>query len=366
MTYLDQQASDSSHLASQLREKSPEILRTWEEWVRKEHMTLNGVDSPSLKNSLPEVINYLADVLDHNVRAVESSLLRDHGVDRANYPDYTIDQMISEYNFLRKAIFHCLNLENISDLEKEIIIEIIEEGTAQAALGFAKKQFEMREKFISTLAHDLRNPLTAAKTSAQMIMRVSDKEDKVKYLSSKIVRTIDRADHLISDLLDSNLVRLGKALPVVMGTANLNSIIRDSIEEVSTVYGNRIEYSYSEDIRGFWDSSLLQRAISNLLINAAKYGEAKKKITVWANEKNSWVNVSVHNYGGPISHEDQKHIFDRFYQKNDYQKSKAKGWGIGLYLVKGAVEAHGGSVCLDSNQQTGTTFTICIPKDSRH
>ena len=299
------------------------------------------------------------------MRIVENLFTRHREIDEG-FARMARIEYFKEYNFLRKAIFHCLDLENIPESEKEIIIEAIEEGTAQAALGFAKKQFEMREKFISTLAHDLRNPLSAAKTSAQMILRVTDKAEKVKDLSSKIVNTIDRADHLISDLLDSNLVRMGKALPVVMDKANLKKIIQDSADEVSTVYGDRIEYRGPLEVWGYWDSSLLQRAISNLLINAAKYGEAKRNITIMVNEINSWVNVSVHNFGEAISTEDQKHIFDRFYQKNDFQKSREKGWGIGLYLVKGAVEAHGGSVCLDSNQQMGTTFTICIPKDCRN
>ena len=365
MQQTDQYLEVPMSLSNQLRKKSPEILKLWEEWVRRDHISLDSVDSLSLKNSLPEVINHLADVLDHKALAHESSLLREHGIDRANYPNYTIDQMIMEYNYLRKAIFHFLDVENISEVDKEIIIEIIEDGIAQAALGFAKKQFEMREKFISTLAHDLRNPLSAAKTSAQLITRMNDKADKVKVLSNKIVDTIDRADHLITDLLDSNLVRMGKVLPFNPSATNLRKIIQESVEEVSTIYGNKIDNSDTQEILGFWDSSLLQRAITNLLTNAAKYGEPKKRITIKSMEENNLVYISVHNIGEPISEEDQKFIFDSFYQKNNINKCTEKGWGIGLFLVKGAVMAHGGTVTLESNLQNGTTFTICIPKDCR-
>jgi nitrogen-specific signal transduction histidine kinase len=352
-------------LASQLREKSPEILNIWEEWVRKDHSILANIDSLSLKNSLQEVIQNLADILDHKAKAVESSLLRDHGIYRANFPDYTIDKMISEYNYLRKAIFYCLRVENFSEKEKEIITETIEEGIAQAALGFAKRQFEMREHFIATLAHDLRNPLSAAKTSAQLINKMNDKPEKVKDLSMKIVETIDRADHLISDLLDSNLVRLGKEFSLVVSNTDIRKIIQESVDEVSAIHGNRFDYFGPSELRGFWDSSLLQRTISNLLTNAVKYGDANKKITIKAYQENNLIYVSVHNFGESISSEVEKHIFDRFYQKNDDQKSHEKSWGIGLYLVNGAVKAHGGSISLVSNQLDGTTFTICIPKDCR-
>jgi signal transduction histidine kinase len=353
-------------LASQLREKSPEILKIWEEWVRKDQTVLAKIDSLSLKNSLQEVIQNLADILDHKAYAVESSLLRDHGIYRANFPDYTIDKMISEYNYLRKAIFYCLRVEKFSEKEKEIITQTIEEGIAQAALGFAKRQFEMREHFIATLAHDLRNPLTAAKASAQLITKVVDKPEKVKLLSMKIVDTIERADHLISDLLDSNLARLGKEFTLVISNTDLRKTIQESIDEVSTIHGNRFDYFGPQELWGFWDSSLLQRTISNLLTNAVKYGFADKKITIKAYQENNWIYVSVHNFGEPINNEVEKHIFDSFCQKNESQKSNGKSWGIGLYLVNGAVHAHGGSISLSSNQEDGTTFTICIPKDCRH
>ena len=160
-------------------------------------------------------------------------------------------------------------------------------------------------------------------------------------------------------------MRLGKEFSLVVSNTDIRKIIQESVDEVSVVHGNRFDYFGPSELRGFWDSSLLQRTISNLLTNAVKYGDANKKITIKAYQENNLIYVSVHNFGESISSEVEKHIFDRFYQKNDDQKSHEKSWGIGLYLVNGAVKAHGGSISLVSNQLDGTTFTICIPKDCR-
>lgn len=217
-----------------------------------------------------------------------------------------------------------------------------------------------RELFVSMLTHDLKTPMSAALMAAQLLQRRSD-DPGVQSLSMKIVGNILRADQMISDLLDANLLNSGEKLPLVLETFDLTALMRDSLDELATIHGNRFKFKVSEEIVGRWDKRGLRRIIENLCNNAIKYGEPHTPINVglWQAEKE--VKFSIQNRGEVITPENQKLLFNQFHRVEETKNSK-KGWGIGLTLVRGVAEAHGGGVKVQSDEDNGTLFTVNLPR----
>jgi PAS domain S-box-containing protein len=228
-----------------------------------------------------------------------------------------------------------------------------------------RQERELREQFVSTLTHDLRTPLTAAKMSAELLKRKSGDVEKVKTLVNRVISDIDRADSMIRDLLDTNQIQAGQRLALKITPCNMLDITRDTLVDMKTVHGDRFLLKSHKVVEGFWDANQVRRIIENLCGNAVKYGSPNEPITVSITELESEVQVSVHNLGNPIPTEEQETLFRAFHRTSTATKSGQKGWGLGLTLVRGTAEAHGGTVSVKSSAEAGTTFTLVIPKDSR-
>lgn len=225
----------------------------------------------------------------------------------------------------------------------------------------------LREQFVSMLTHDLRSPLSAAKISAQMISRSNISPEKQNNLSVKIVDNINRINTMIENLLDANRVKAGERLPLKMGDVDLVHLVQDALSDLATVNGDRFKFeSNQKRIIGQWSYDGLLRIIENLCNNAVKFGRAHAPITVSLDHHGNEVSLSVHNFGNPIPLEDQKKLFDPFKRTDNMDKFAVVGWGLGLTLVKGLTEAHGGRVTVTSNEAEGTTFTVFLPRDSRN
>jgi signal transduction histidine kinase len=264
-------------------------------------------------------------------------------------------------------------------MESETIVDFLQMGMAAAGHEFsegtrsrekhdlARLEMErnLREKFISMLSHDLRNPLTAIRASAQVILRRAHQPDAIETMATRIITAVDRSDRMIQDLLDSNLIRAGETLPVQFAPTRIDQIIRDAVTELTTIHGARFNLELPENVSGIWSAGELRRAIENLLNNAIKYGTSDRPVSVLLEEDSGIVRVRVHNWGNPISAEDQNRLFQQYTRLSTAESGGKKGWGLGLTLVRGVAEAHRGRVWLESSPENGTTFILEIPKDSR-
>ena len=118
-------------------------------------------------------------------------------------------------------------------------------------------------------------------------------------------------------------------------------------------------------MRGFWSSDELRRALWNLATNAVKYGASDKPITISVTRTAQGAQASVHNWGRPIPRDEQNELFRPFSRTHAAQVGGQKGWGLGLTLVHGCAEAHGGRVSVESTEEAGTTFRLELPLDAR-
>ncbi len=230
------------------------------------------------------------------------------------------------------------------------------------ALGIER---ELRERFVSVLAHDLRGPISAASMTAQVLILHPERLEERRELAIRINKNIGRADRMIRDLLDANQIQAGQKLPLQLDRCDLAAVAREVVEELASIHGERFLLNQEDGVRGIWSADVLRRALWNLVVNAIKYGAPDKPVTVTVRRTEGGAQASVHNFGSVLSREDRAHLFEPFARTRSARASGRRGWGLGLTLVHGCADAHGGTVKIESDAATGTLFTLELPWDAR-
>ena len=177
---------------------------------------------------------------------------------------------------------------------------------------------------------------------------------------------MDRADQMIRDLLDAGRIGAGEKLALQFGTLDLAQVARDTIEELSAIHGDRFILRADQAIEGCWSYDGLRRILENLASNAVKYGVVHRPVTITLRKEAGRVLIEVHNEGNPISSTDQGALFVPYSRTASALSGGQKGWGLGLVLVRGIAEAHGGKVIVESYWETGTTFRVALPLAARN
>lgn len=534
---------NSQHLddaSSRLKQSKRAILDLWEKRTRESLPAAKRLTPPALIDTLPEMLDRLIEVLSRpdpkaNLYSVEKELAKSHGVERAFFDDYTLDQVISEYYILRAVLFEVLEAKvSLTPDEREVITDALFISTRNAASEFSRvreakqhavharlkeshveiahklrenstelafsrellnsihmgvqdyaiftldpngiittwnqgaarmKEYspeeaigqhysmlypqegrlrdepmghlrtaategrfrgeglrvrksgehfladvlitamyrgdelfgfckivqdlsershliqerdlthtqvqtlqmenDLRERFVFTLTHDLRNPLSAARVSSEMIARQPCNSDRHRDLATRSIHSIQRADRMITDLLDVSRIKAGEALPISLSKCDLRRILDEVHDELSTIYGSRFLIDADETVVGPWDAENMKRVIENLAVNAIKYGASSTPVTLSLRKKDDRVYLKVHNYGPVIQSNEISSLFQPFRRAQAAETSTNKGWGLGLALVRGIAEAHGGMVKVESYPKEGTTFMVDLPGKTR-
>jgi signal transduction histidine kinase len=222
-----------------------------------------------------------------------------------------------------------------------------------------RKEQAARDRFVSMLNHDLRNPLTAIKMSAELIEKKSSETLIIERHIKKQLSNIKRMEEMIHDLLDANKIHAGHVLTVKFERAEIKAIIEEVINDLRLIFGERFFIHGEGTYVGHWSPGSIKRILDNLCTNAVKYGKETSPIIISYQESKEGISISVKNEGNPISENDIRRLFNP-YQQLDTNKQGSDGWGIGLTLVKGLVEAHKGELTVKSDE-TGTVFTFTLP-----
>ena len=222
----------------------------------------------------------------------------------------------------------------------------------------------VRERFVSLLAHDLRGPLSAATLAARVLVARPERLEERRDLALRIERNMLRIDAMIQDLLDANRLRAGHRLPLDLQRCDLVEIAADVVADLSEPERTRVRAIAPDRLEGVWAPGQLRRALWNLVTNALKHGAADGPVELRLGGSSDEVVVSVKNAGPPIAAEELSRIFEPFGRAHGAE-TRARGWGLGLTLVRGCAEAHGGTLELSSTAEAGTTFTMRLPVDAR-
>jgi signal transduction histidine kinase len=183
---------------------------------------------------------------------------------------------------------------------------------------------------------------------------------------ARIIQDLELTDRMVRDLLDVHQIRAGHRLTLRLGKTDLVAVARDVVQELTISHGDRFSVEANEHEWGFWSARDIRRAIWNLASNAIKYGGKATLVDIRMVSSVGQMELAVHNQGPVIPREDRANLFEPFSRgANALQGAPQRGWGLGLALVKGCAEAHGGTVELESEPEKGTTFTLRFPTDAR-
>jgi signal transduction histidine kinase len=357
-----------SATAQRMLELREEVLLEWVKRVRQTVREAEGLPHPVLIDTFPVLYDNLAEAITPDYPRVTgnegNTVAAEHGGERARLTHYNIHSIISEYQILRWTIFDILKLEGVrlTDDEFFLIHASIDGSIRESVNAFALTQLTLRERFVAALTHDLRNPLSNALVSAELIKRSSD-PGKMKEFAEMITDNLNRMDGMIRDLLDSARYQTGERLQLRLEKFDMQDVVKEVCAQFTMTYGPRFQF-IANPAPGCWDPDAIKRAIENVLGNAVKYGRAGTPIRIKTESTNGRVLLSVHNEGDPIPPDEIEGIFQVFRRANAAKEGKIDGWGIGLPYVRSVAESHGGSIAVDSSVNRGTTFTMDIPADA--
>ncbi|MEO8179609.1 MAG: response regulator [Deltaproteobacteria bacterium] len=231
------------------------------------------------------------------------------------------------------------------------------------AAAEAARRADFEEKLIGIVSHDLRNPLNAIALGTQVLLNGAQLDERAVKTMHRIQASVNSATRLVNDLLDFTQARLGSGIPVRRQSVELRGIVQQVLEELQPAYPERVVQSVgSGDVRGEWDPDRLAQAVMNLVSNALKYGEAGGIVTVRTQGEGDSVTMAVHNPGLPIDAQLLPVLFEPLRRGSAQVDRAARSVGLGLYIVKHIIEAHGGSIDVKSTLAEGTTFSARLPR----
>jgi len=225
------------------------------------------------------------------------------------------------------------------------------------------EELDFRERVMGILGHDLRNPLGTVILAADMTLRNPEVPASARNHLTRLRRAATRMQEMIDTLLDFTRARFMGRVPVSRVPADLAEVSRGAIEEIRTSCPDyAIELEVRGDARGEWDPARMSQTISNLVTNAIAYGSSGSTVQVAVVGNGHDVDLKVHNEGPAIAAEQLPMLFEPFRRGVPEDRSPG-GLGLGLYIVKQIVQAHDGSIGVESSEQAGTTFTLHLPRE---
>lgn len=219
---------------------------------------------------------------------------------------------------------------------------------------------ELQGRLLGIVGHDLRTPLTAIQAGAALLSRRTLPPAEAR-TAARILSSSRRMGRMIRDLLDWTRVREGGgSFPLTRQSADLGEICRAVVDEARLDPARRpVELAREGDLGGEWDADRLQQALGNLVSNALRYAPADAPVRVRALGERDRVRVEVENDGPPIPPEVMRSMFEPFRRGEDIASD---GLGLGLFIVRSIVEAHGGRIDATSGAGRPTTFTVVLPR----
>lgn len=218
--------------------------------------------------------------------------------------------------------------------------------------------FSKQQQFVWDASHELKTPLAVISANAQVLASEVGQNESLNYILDEVKRTNTLVQNLLSlARMDANRTK-GEIREFDLGKTLLQTVL--PMESLIFEQGKTLTLQISEGIFYTGNEGLIQELAVILLSNAMKYSETGSEITVSLRAKGSHRILTVHNTGSYIDPETRKHIFERFYRGETSHNRDTGGTGLGLAIAKSIVEHHRGSICVESDPQSGTAFIVSL------
>lgn len=372
-----------------IRENLEEILAEWEAFACTLD-PLREADKVELRDHAAAVLQVIAADLD-TPQGEEESIAKSKGLAPQGTEDTAAedhaahrvaaglngDQVMAEFRALRSSVLRLwarrVELTSVSEIQDIIRFnEAIDQAQTESMARYTEMLREAQNLFLAILGHDVRTPLGAITMGAQVLLHDQSLPSKALKVGLRIFNSSQRMDEIVRDLLDFSTSHLGDGIPVDPHTVDLLRICENVVEEAKAFHPDRkIQLATDGDVLGAWDGARIAQAFSNLVMNAVQHGNPQSVIQVALHGMADEVVYTVQNDAEVIPPAKLRTFFDpvkRFAIRpaNERTASSAKNLGLGLYVVKQIVLAHGGDISVESSQQDGVVFTVRLPRITPH
>lgn len=370
------------NLSTFIRKNEFNIIEGWERFAQSYIPAAKNMNSEGLSDHIVDILRFIADDLDSEQTSSQQSKKSKGQGARTNSDDSAAEfhadmrfvggfdavELISEFRALRASVTRLWGEQrthteqDYADMVRfnEAIDQVIAEGISR----YTERINHARDLFLGTLIHDMRNPLGAASQSAQLLGMVGELNKKQGILVDQISTSLSRVTQMVANLIDVVRARLGKGVPLSPAFVDMGKTIQQAVNEARAAHPEQaIQVKCMGDLTGEWDNQRIEQILSNLIGNAIQHGAKTATISVIATGNKQDINISVHNEGVPISESVVSTIFDPLTRGgNSPNENNPTNLGLGLFIVKEIVEAHGGKIHVSSSEGEGTTFSVDLPR----
>ncbi|PMX02846.1 two-component sensor histidine kinase [Pseudomonas sp. FW215-R2] len=371
-------------LSEFIRQHADHIVEEWEQFARTITPAADNMDQTALRDHAKAILLAAARDMDTAQTASEQiAKAKGEGPEKTPSLDeagashgelrhtvgFDLVQMTSEFRHLRACVIrlwvNSLQSPDMTYFQDMIRFnEAIDEALAESTAAYAEQVNRSRDIFLAILGHDLRAPLQAVSMSTEVLMRKTTLEGDALTCALNIKHGARHMAAMVSDLLELVRSRLGKSLPINPVPMDLAEAARRAIAEACA--GNPEcdpTLTISGDTRGAWDAGRIDQLLQNLIGNALQHGSDPREVSVDLRGDTDNVCLSVHNDGTPIPEEAIGTIFDPLVRSADEELGQpSTSLGLGLFIVKEVVTAHGGTIEVSSSEADGTLFSVTLPR----
>ncbi len=366
-----------NRLASLLKERRPGVLSQWRKQVR-ELPSARTLDTPTLNDHMPGLLDELIAALVRNPeltipQALAGQSPTAHGLQRLE-DAFDIEEVVAEYNILRGCI-HDIADENGVSLQGaafHTINRVFDQAIGLALQTFATRRaqdvLQRREEYLAFVAHDLRTPLSAISLAGRVLeqsLSPGQMRPEVGRMLKALRRNVIHLEKLVSKVIEENTsLKTEVGIRLERRDTELWALVEGLIHDLDPVAGTastRLINSVPDELVAYADASLLKRIFQNLIANAIKH-TPRGDIVIDARElaDQSGVECTVADNGTGIDAD----FLGKVFEKGETEGGDTEGKGLGLAIVKTFIEAHGGTVSVDSKPGRGSTFRFFLPAKS--
>jgi signal transduction histidine kinase len=232
-----------------------------------------------------------------------------------------------------------------------------------AAIAERNLAVQARDEFLSIASHELSTPLTALSLHVQGQLRVAEKAAEPREQLEATRRMVARLAKLIQELLDISRISAGR-MQLERGPVDLAALVRDGVARFAQQIAHAksaVQFAADQGVTGQWDRARLDQVLDNLLSNALKFG-AGRPIEIAVRATGPTARMEVRDHGIGIDATDQSRVFERF--ERAVSRQRFGGFGLGLWIARQVIEAHGGTISVSSVVGRGSTFVVELPRSS--
>jgi signal transduction histidine kinase len=293
-----------------------------------------------------------------------------HAVGRVR-SGFDVMAVVAEYRALRASVVR-LWRESAPDADRRDLADLtrfnesIDQSLTEAIRSYTQRVDRSRQMFLAILGHDLRNPLNSVMMSAEELAQAGQLDGESSTMVSQIAASASAMARMISDLLDFTASGIDAAMPLARVTMDLGALCREVVDETRAGHPtSEVRYEPGGDLAGEWDAARLRQVVSNLLGNAVQHGADGGAVGLSVHGDGPSVRLAVRNGGPPIPPDALPTIFDPLVRDAapDARKPRRPGSiGLGLYIAREVVVAHGGVIDVQSFPEVGTVFSVRLPR----